>query len=55
MEQCDRFENTPLHIAAKKGFKHIVKLLLEYGAYECPCNDEELTPLHLAAINGNKK
>ena len=55
IEQPDRFENTPLHIAAKKGFRHIVQILIDNDAEVDCCNDEELTPLHLAAINGNKK
>lgn len=55
VNQMDRFENTPLHIAAEKGFKHVVELLLDTGADVDACNDEELTPLHLASMNGRKK
>ena len=55
IEERDRYDNTPLHIASKKGFKKVVKLLLKFGAVPDPCNDEELTPLHLAALNGHTK
>lgn len=55
IEQTDRYDNTPLHIAAEKGFKNVVQMLIDHHAdVECS-NDEDLTPLHLAAINGNKK
>ena len=50
IEQTDRFDNTPLHIAAKNGFKHIVDLLIAHNADVDCCNDEELTPLHLGAL-----
>ena len=55
IEQTDRFDNTPLHVSAKKGFRLVVNMLIEYNANVDCCNDEELTPLHLAAINGNHK
>ena len=49
----DRYDNTPLHAAAMKGFSGIVRMLLEYGAKLDPVNDEDLTPLHLSAKNGH--
>ena len=53
VNQTDRFDNTPLHIASTKGLERIIKLLLSHKARVDACNDEELTPLHLAAIHGN--
>ena len=55
IEQTDRFDNTPLHVAATNGFKHIVQLLIDHNADVDCANDEDLTPLHLAAISGKKK
>lgn len=55
IEATDRFANTPLHIAAKKGFRPIVNLLIQNGALVDCANDEELTPLHLATIKGYHK
>ena len=55
INQVDRFENTPLHIASTHGYIHTVSLLLEYGADIDVWNDEDNTPLHLACINGNRK
>ena len=49
----DRYDNTPLHVAAMKGYTGIVKMLIERGAKLDAVNDEELTPLHLCAQNGH--
>ncbi|KAL4233750.1 hypothetical protein ACF0H5_008430 [Mactra antiquata] len=48
----DRCDNSPLHIAAIKGYLPIVKTLLNKGADMDSKNDEEQTPLHLAAKFG---
>ncbi|XP_015765476.1 PREDICTED: transient receptor potential cation channel subfamily A member 1 homolog [Acropora digitifera] len=55
VEEYDKYENTPLHVAAKKGFVQIIQFLLqdrkgkalveEYDKYEN-------TPLHVAAKKG---
>ncbi|XP_052808936.1 transient receptor potential cation channel subfamily A member 1 homolog [Mya arenaria] len=48
----DRYDNDPLHIAAMKGYLHIVRCLLKNGADLDSKNEEEQTPLHLAAKFG---
>lgn len=48
----DRYDNTPLHIAAQKGYNGVVKCLLEHKADIDAKNEEEQTPLHLAAKAG---
>uniref|UniRef100_A0A914W375 Uncharacterized protein n=1 Tax=Plectus sambesii TaxID=2011161 RepID=A0A914W375_9BILA len=51
----DRYNNTPLHIAAQNGFVTICKELLDNGASIVMKNDEEQTPLHLAAKKGRTR
>ncbi|KAJ7378358.1 hypothetical protein OS493_023613 [Desmophyllum pertusum] len=51
-EEYDKYENTPLHVAAKKGYVKIVQLLLDSGCCIDCKNDGSLTPLHLAAKFG---
>ena len=46
--------DTPLHIAAYKGYKDIAKLLLGKGADVNAKNEDGDTPLHMAADKGNK-
>ncbi|XP_033635280.1 transient receptor potential cation channel subfamily A member 1 homolog isoform X2 [Asterias rubens] len=50
--ESDRYNNTPLHIAAEKGYIQIVKILLERGASLEAKNEEEQTALHLASKHG---
>ncbi|XP_073254183.1 uncharacterized protein [Porites lutea] len=52
VEEYDKYENTPLHVAAKKGYVRIVQLLLDNGCCIDCKNDGSLTPLHLAAKFG---
>ncbi|XP_020622350.1 ankyrin-3-like [Orbicella faveolata] len=52
VEEYDKYENTPLHVAAKKGYVRIVQLLLDNGCCIDSKNDGSLTPLHLAAKFG---
>ncbi|XP_031561478.1 transient receptor potential cation channel subfamily A member 1 homolog [Actinia tenebrosa] len=52
VEECDKYENTPLHIAARKGYVRIIALLFKYEACIDSKNDEGATPLHLAAKYG---
>ncbi|MGB6975991.1 MAG: ankyrin repeat domain-containing protein [Gammaproteobacteria bacterium] len=44
--------NTPLHVAAEKGYDDLVKELLKAGAELEIRNSDGDTPLHLAAYNG---
>ena len=48
MFASDSSRNTALHLAAMKGFKNIVKQLLDYNAPLLACNMEGKTPLELA-------
>lgn len=45
-------KQTPLCLAAQKGFAKVVRLLLEYGADANNDDEGKYTPLHLAASNG---
>ncbi|XP_047128792.1 transient receptor potential cation channel subfamily A member 1 isoform X1 [Hydra vulgaris] len=52
IEDFDKYEMTPLHIAAKEGHEVIVQALLNLGAKIDAKSEENLTPLHLAAKYG---
>ena len=45
-------ENTPLHLAAVRGYANLVSLLLTNGANANPANNDGSTPLHLAVMQG---
>lgn len=51
LEKTDREGNTPLHIAAKNGFHHLVPLLWDY--YINDLNEHGKTPLHFAIEFGH--
>lgn len=51
---ADERGDTPLHIAAYKGFLDIVKTLITHGAHIEVKNFEKLTPLFLACRTGQK-
>ncbi|XP_054708114.1 transient receptor potential cation channel subfamily A member 1 homolog [Uloborus diversus] len=53
INRCDHYDNSPLHIAALKGYASIVEILLNNGAEIEKKNEHEQTPLHLAAKNGH--
>ncbi|XP_071505517.1 LOW QUALITY PROTEIN: transient receptor potential cation channel subfamily A member 1 homolog [Diadema antillarum] len=53
LEVSDRYDNTPLHVAAEHGYLRIVKILLDNGADSEWKNEEEEAPIHLAAKNGH--
>jgi len=46
-------QNTPLHLAAQKGYLHAAKLLIERGTAINAFNRDKNTPLHLAVQNGH--
>jgi ankyrin repeat protein len=51
----DKLGETPLHIAAVRGFQEITALLIAGGADVNARNGRELTPLHAAAWGGYKE
>ncbi|XP_035219625.1 transient receptor potential cation channel subfamily A member 1 homolog isoform X2 [Stegodyphus dumicola] len=53
INRCDHYDNSPLHIAAIKGFTHIAEILLNNCAEIEKKNEHEQTPLHLSAKNGH--
>ena len=56
MLECgDRFDNTPLHVAAMKGHIEIVEMLLEKTVDIDRKNEDEQTPLLVAAKEGRPR
>jgi ankyrin repeat protein len=51
----DKLGETPLHIAAVRGYNEITSLLIAEGAYVNTRNKRGLTPLHAAAWSGHKE
>ena len=49
----DKYEQTPLHLAALNGHTQLSRLLLEQGAEVNAKNIDGATPLHVAAMNGH--
>ena len=49
----DRYDSTPLHVAAMKGYNGIVRMLSEKGAKLDAVDDEGRTALHLSAESGH--
>ena len=45
----------PIHYASRKGYRDIVKLLLEKGADAAQISNQSVTPLHMAVMSGNKE
>ena len=45
----------PLHFACAKGYKDIVKMLLDKGANASIISNQSITPLHFAAKSGHKE
>ncbi|WP_343289548.1 ankyrin repeat domain-containing protein [Wolbachia endosymbiont of Encarsia formosa] len=52
INQQDVDSNTPLHIAAQNGNKHLIKVFCELGT-KIVKNKQGNTPLHIAIIHGN--
>ena len=53
MDQTNRNNETPLHIASQNGHLEIVKLLIASGGLVNDANRDGETPLHLATSTGN--
>ncbi len=51
----DEMGFAPLHYASKKGYRDIVKLLLDKEADVNLISNESVTPLHMAVNSGNKE
>ena len=51
----DSYGRTPLHFAARKGFKKIAALLITKGANVNEKDNRTTTPLHEAACRGHKE
>ena len=51
----DEIGFSPLHYSCKKGFRDIVKLLLDKDADVNTLSNESITPLHMAMIPGNRE
>ena len=47
------FESTALHIAARKGYRDVVELLLRRGAQVSITTNDGLTALHFVTSNGH--
>uniref|UniRef100_H2YPY9 Ion transport domain-containing protein n=1 Tax=Ciona savignyi TaxID=51511 RepID=H2YPY9_CIOSA len=52
LDETDKNANSVLHIAAKKGYLPIIRILLEHDARIDPKNEDESTPVHIAAFHG---
>ena len=55
LECGDRFDNTPLHVAAAKGHLEVVKILLSKEPDVDRKNEDEQTPLLVAAREGRPR
>ena len=55
LNSSDRYDNTPLHIAARNGYLNILSMLLEMKADVDNKNEDEQTPLHVAAAEGRTR
>ena len=53
-DSCNPWQNTPLHLAAVNGHKHVAEALIQHGSDVNIRNNLEQTPLHVAAQNGHK-
>lgn len=53
IDATDMVGNTALHIASIKEHIESLHLLLNHGANDCLCNDNDDAPLHIAVRSGN--
>ncbi len=51
----DELGFAPIHYVCKKGYRDIVKLLLEKDADVNIISNQSITPLHMAVVSGNKE
>ena len=55
IDYSDRYDNSPLHCAAEKGYVEVVSALLDAGSQIDNKNEDEETALHVAAEEGKVK
>ena len=55
LKACNRFDNSPLHVACERGYLDIALTLMKAGADVDNKNEDERTPMHLAAKEGQVK
>lgn len=51
----DETGQAPIHYACQRGYRDIVKMLLDKGADANVISNTSVTPLHMAARSGNKE
>lgn len=55
VDVSDRYDNSPLHEAARHGYINIIRLLLKAGSVVDNKNEDEETALHVASEHGQVK
>lgn len=55
VDVSDRYDNSPLHEAARRGYLNIIEKLLDAGSRVDNKNEDEETALHVAAEAGQVK
>ena len=53
VNQCDKYNNTPLHYACMHGHGEVACMLIDHNANVNQCGYNNSTPLHLACMNGH--
>ena len=55
VDESDRYDNSPLHEAARRGYLTVIEKLLQAGSLIDNKNEDEDTALHVAAEAGQVK
>ena len=55
LDTSDRYDNSPLHEAARRGYVDTVRALLDAGTKIDNKNEDEETALHIAAEQGKNR